>query len=179
MMRQSAIHRDQHVFGFGLDQRLGGQYMFDFGSTDAVRQSAECPMGRSVAVTADNRGAGQGKALFGSDDVDNALTLVELVEILDTEFTGIFSQRRHLRGRFRIGDAMRPVGGRHVVINHRQGLFGRAHLALAHPQTFESLRACHFMDEMAVNIQKACAVRLRIDNMIIPDFFIKRARSHS
>jgi hypothetical protein len=80
-----AIHLDQHVLGFFLDQRLGGQHMLDLRGADAVRQRAESAMRRGVAVAADDGGAGQGEALLRADDVDDALALVVLVEILDAE----------------------------------------------------------------------------------------------
>ena len=53
---------------------------------------------------------------------------------------------------------LRAVGRRHVVIDNGQGLFRMAHLAARQAQAFESLRARHLMDEMAVDIEQAGAV---------------------
>jgi hypothetical protein len=74
---------------FFLDQRLRRQHMLDLGGADAEGQRAERAMGRGVAVAADDGGAGQREALLGADDVDDALALVELVEIFDAEFLGV------------------------------------------------------------------------------------------
>jgi hypothetical protein len=46
------------------------------------------------------------------------------------------------------------------VVDHGQRLFRVAHLAARHAQAFERLRAGHFMDQMAVDIEKAGAVLL-------------------
>ena len=70
--------------------------MLDLGGADAVRQRTECAVGRGVAVAADDRGAGQRKALLGADDVDDALSLVELVVVFDAEILGVLRQRRDL-----------------------------------------------------------------------------------
>ncbi len=80
-----AVDLDQHVLGLLLDQRLGRQHMLDLRGADAMGQRAEGAMRRGVAVAADDGGAGQGEALLGADDVDDALALVALVEILDAE----------------------------------------------------------------------------------------------
>ncbi len=60
---------------------------------DAVGERAERAMGRGVAVAADDRGSRQGEALLRPDDVDDALPLVELVEIFDAELARILGQR--------------------------------------------------------------------------------------
>ncbi len=57
-------------------------------------QSAESAMRRGMAVAADDGGTGQGKALLGADDVDDALADIELVEILDAEIPGVLGERR-------------------------------------------------------------------------------------
>ncbi len=87
-VRQLAVDDCAHVLRFLLDQRLRRQHMLDLGSTDAVRQRTECAVGRSVAVAADDGGAGQREALLGADDVNDALSLVELVVVFDAEIPG-------------------------------------------------------------------------------------------
>ncbi len=63
---------------------------------DAVRQRAEGAVRRGVAVAADDGGAGQGEALLRPDDVDDALTAVELAEIFDAELARVLGQRLDL-----------------------------------------------------------------------------------
>ena len=93
-----------------------------------------------MTVPADQCGARKREALLGSDDVDDALALVELVEIFDAEILGILRQRSNLLGAFGIGIWLRAIGGRHVVINYGERLVGRMHLAARDAQAFESLR---------------------------------------
>ena len=92
--RQRAVDHGAHVLRFGLDQRLGRQHMLDLGSADAVGERAESAVRGGVAVAADERGARQREALLGPDDVDDALALVELVEIFDAEVLGVLGQIR-------------------------------------------------------------------------------------
>ena len=114
--------------------------MLDLGGADAVRQRAERAMGGSVAVAADDGGAGQRKTLLGTDHVDDALALVELVVIFDAEFPRVLRHDPHLLDALRIRIGFRPVGGGDVVVDHGQRLFRRANLAPGGTQTLEGLR---------------------------------------
>ena len=176
--RQFAVDHRAHVLRFLLDQRLRRQHVLDLGGADAVGERAEGAMRRGMAVAAHDRGAGQREALLGPDDVDDALALVELVEILDAEILGVLRQRRDLLGAFRIGIGLAAVGGRHVVIDHGQRLVRRVHLAAGGAQAFEGLRRGHLVHQMAVDIDQAGAVRLLVDQMVVPDFVVERARFH-
>ncbi len=152
--------------------------MLDLGRPDAVCERAEGAVRRSVAVAANDRRAGKRKALLRPDDVNDALALIELVEIFDAEILGVLRERLDLRFRLGILDALRAVGGGDVVVDDRERLFRRAHLAAGHAQSFEGLRARHLVHEMTVDIEKASPVRLRIDDVIVPDFVVERACSH-
>ena len=100
---------------------------------------------------------------------------VELVEILDAEFLGVLGQSLDLGRGFGILDAVRAVGGRHVVVDHGQRLARLAHLAAGHAQALEGLRARHLMDEVAVDVEKARPVILLIDDVVVPDLVIEGA----
>ena len=139
-----------------------------------MRQRAERAMGRGVAVTADDGGAGQRKALLRADDVDHALALVELVVIGDAELAGVLGQRRDLFGAFRIGIGFGAIGGRHVVVDHGQRLLRRVHLAAGGAQPFERLRRGHFVHQMAVDIEQAGAVLGLVHQMVVPDLVVQR-----
>jgi hypothetical protein len=106
---QFAVDLDQHVLGFFLDQRLGGQHVLDLRGADAEGQRAEGAMRRGVAVAADDGGAGQGEALLRADDVDDALALVVLGEVLDAEIGCVRGQCLDLDAAFLVLDAERPV----------------------------------------------------------------------
>ena len=150
--------------------------MLDLGGADAVGERAERAVRAGVAVAADQRHAGQRKALLRPDDVDDALALVELVEIFQPEQLGVLGEIGDLLLALGIGVLLPAIGGRHVVIDHAQRLVRRVHLAAGEPQAFERLRARHFVHEMPVDIDEAGAVRLFVDEVVVPDFIVERAR---
>ena len=73
-------------------------------------------------------------------------------------------------------DRLRAVAGRHVVVGHRQGRVGAADRAAGQPQALEGLRAGDLVDQVAVDVEEAGAVGLRIDEMGVPDLLKQRAR---
>ena len=173
---QLAVNDGAHVLRLGLDQRLCRQHMLDLGRADAVGERAEGAMGRSVAVAADQRRAGEREALLGPDDVHDALAPVELVEIFQPEQLGVLGEIRDLGGTFGIGIGRLAVGGGDVVVDHTQRLLRRAHGSPGEPQPLEGLRAGHLMHEMTVDIDETGAVRLFVDQMSFPDLVVERAR---
>ena len=59
--------------------------------------------------------------------------------------------------------------GRHVVVGHRHGLLRRADLAAGHPQPLEGLRARDLVDEVAVDVDQAGAVRRLVHQVGVPE----------
>lgn len=70
--------------------------MFDLTRTNAKGQRAKGTVRGGMAVTADNGGAGQGEALFGSNDMDNALALVAQAEICQTKLLDVLLESNAL-----------------------------------------------------------------------------------
>ena len=93
-------------------QRLGREHMLDLAGADAERERAERAMRRGMAVAADHRGARQGEALLGPDDVDDALLGRDRVDIGDAELGDVGRQRGQLPGAGRIGDRQALAGMR-------------------------------------------------------------------
>ena len=149
--------------------------MLDLRGADAVRQRAERAVRRGVAVAAHDRGARQGEALLRADDVHDALARVALVEILDAEVARVLRHHADLLGAFRIGIGQVAVRGRDVVIDHRERLLRRAHLAARRAQSLERLRTCYFMHQVPVDVEQAGAVRLLIDDVVVPDLVVEGA----
>ncbi len=175
---QFAGDLDLHIFGLFLDQGLGGQNMFHLGGADPVGQRAEGTMRCGVAVAANNGHAGQGPALFGTNDMHDALTHVSHRIIVDAEFLGVLVQRGHLNAAV-FGHGCRIFAvqrGRHVVVRHSDGFFRRAHLAACHTQTFECLGAGDFVHKVAVDVQQAGAIIGLVYHMGVPDFVIECLR---
>ena len=103
--------------------------MLDLRGADTVRERTERTVCCGVAVPAHDRGAGQGEALLGPDDVHDALTRIALVVILDPEVACVLRHDANLLGALGIGIGQVAIGGRDVVIDHRERLFRGAHLA--------------------------------------------------
>ncbi len=83
--------------------------------------------------------------------------------IFDAELGRIGGQRLDLDAAFLVLDAEMAIRrGRHVVVDNGQRLLRRAHRAVGHAQTFERLRARHFVDEMAIDVEKTGAVILLV-----------------
>jgi hypothetical protein len=61
------------------------------------------------------------------------------------------------------------------VVGNRQREIRAAHLAAAQAKRFEGLRAGHFVDEVAVDIDQAGAVIAALDHVGVPDLLVKGA----
>ena len=163
-----AFDLDQHGLRRLLPQALRGQHVLDLGGADAECQCAERAVGRGMRVTAHHSHAGQGQPLFGADDVDDALADVVHPEFGDTELGAVGVERLHLQARYRVGDALAAVGGRHVVVGHGDGRVNAARRAVGQFQPLERLRAGDFVHQMAVDVEQRGAVGLDVHDVGVP-----------
>ena len=174
---------DAHLHGLrrGKQQRLRRQHMFDLAGADPEGERADAAMRGGVAVAADDGGAGEREALFRPDHMNDALRRGGGGNVGHAEFGGVALQRGELRGAFRIRDRQLAAvrrqarSGGQVVVGDRQGQLGPADPASGHAQALERLRAGHFVHEMAIDIEEAGAVRTPLDDMRVPDLFVKRS----
>ena len=74
-----------------LDQALRCEHVLDVGGADALRQCTERAVRRGVRIAADDRHARQRRALLRTDDVHDALTTIEDVELADAEVPAVAS----------------------------------------------------------------------------------------
>ena len=144
--------------------------MLDLGSADAEGQRAERAMRGGMRIAAHHGHAGQGQALLGADDVDDALAEVVHLEFGDAELGAVGVERLDLQARDRIGDALAAVGRRHVVIGHGDGCINPARGAVGQLQPLERLRAGDFVHQVAVDIEQRGAVGLDVDDVGVPQF---------
>ena len=157
--------------------------MLDLAGADAESQRADAAMTGGVAVAADNGCAGQRKALFGADDMDNALLAVGRADIFDAEGGGVGLKRGQLLRAFDIGNrdavARRILarGGRQIMVGHRQRQVRTANGAARSAQSFKRLRAGDFVHQMAVDKDQAGAIVAPVNDMGVPDFFVQSARA--
>ncbi|KAG5733686.1 hypothetical protein E4T56_gene7761, partial [Termitomyces sp. T112] len=133
-----------------------------------------------VAVAADDGGAGQGKAAFRADHMDDALFGPVQFGIRHGKIADIGFQLGNLRGGLRVFDrAMADAVGarrsrRHGMIGHGNMSFGATQLAprLAHGD--KGLRAGDLMQDLAVDIEQRLAAGQFGHGMGVPQLFIKR-----
>lgn len=176
---QRAIDAHFHRLGGREQQGLGGEHMLDLRRADAEGQRAQCAMRRGMAVATHQGRAGQGKALFRPDDMDDALRRRGRVDIVDAEFGGVAAKRLQLLRAFRIGDgqqaAIRVDTRRRgqIMVGHRQRQFWTTHLAPGRTKPLERLGAGHLMNEMAVDIDEAGAIGPPFDNVRGPDLLVQ------
>src|SRR5207249_1897582 len=112
---------------------------------DAVRQTGECTVRAGMRVAAHDGHARQRGALLRTDDVDDALPIIEVWEIdLGAEFLDVRVERLDLQARERIAHASHaliPVRGGRVVVGGGHYRVDAPRLAAGKPQAFVGLRA--------------------------------------
>ena len=172
----AAGDRDAHVLGRFLDQRLGGENVLDLGGADAEGQRPEGAMGRGVGIAANDGRARLGEALLGADDMDDPLAGIEKRDIGQAEIGGVLFQGLDLDARIVVDDGLVAVGGRHVVVGHRQARLRAARLAPGQAQAIKGLGAGHLVHQVAVDIQQAGAVGVLADDVAVPNLVEQRQR---
>ena len=84
-----------------------------------------------MAVTADDRVAGEGKTVFRSDDVDDAVLGMSESEECKAEFLGIACEGLDLIARHGIGDRFVLIESGDIVVGRTVGTFRTEHLESA------------------------------------------------
>ena len=153
-----------------MGESLRCEHMLDFACSDTKGQRTKCTVGCGVAVAAHDGHAGKGASLLGSDDVHDALQRITHREQLDTKLFGVVTHHFNLACRDRVGDGQVNVGRRHVVVFGCNREFRTTNRALRQTQAIESLRACHFMNEVQVDVQKIGFVSGRVHDVAVPNF---------
>ena len=177
---QTAIHFNQHIFGFFGGDALGGHGVLHFGSADAVRQCAECAVGGGVGVAAHHRHAGQCSPLLGAHHMHNALPFVFKREIgQSTEFFNVVVEGVDLQLGNRVFNALIPMVGGGVVVGGGHHAVDAPKRSAGQFQAFEGLRAGDFVHQMAVDIKQHRAVLFFADDMAAPEFVVKGLCVHS
>ena len=153
-----AVDGDAHALRLLLPQRLRHQHMRDLRRADAERIGAEGAVGRGVAVAADDQQARQRQALFGADDVHDALARIaqgrtELMWLADV----LASRSRTIAAIVGIGDGAVAAAGRHVMIGDAEGEAGLGHRASARLHLGEGVERA-FMHVVAIDPKQRGAV---------------------
>ncbi len=139
----------------------------------------KAPCVRGVGVAADHRHAGQRRALLRADHVDDALAQVVHVEVglpwnLSQLASSVSTCRRE------IGSAMpsERCGRGDVVVAVATTESDPPQLAPGQLESLERLRARHFVDQVAVDVEQRRAVGFFADEVGGPELVVERARRH-
>jgi microcompartment protein CcmK/EutM len=95
--RELAVDLNSHVLTSLCDQSLRGKNVLYLRRTNAESQSSKRSMGRCVAVTTDDCGAGERETLLGTNNVYNALSLVAQAKISDAEILDVVFESHALQ----------------------------------------------------------------------------------
>ena len=170
---QRALEAGAQALGLPLYHGLRGDYVDQLGRADAEGQRAHAAVSGRMAVAADQRGAGQGQALLGAHDVDDALSVLAEVEQLYAVGAGGLAHRPDQRFPRR----MRLVGaaglGRHGVVWRAVGQTRLCRRIALVDGFLQRLAAGHVVQQQPVDVQQHEAAAEIGDDVAIPDLVEK------
>ena len=177
-LRQVALD----VHGHGLErlqaQGLRGHDVLHFGGADADGHSAERAVGGGVRVAAHDGHARLGQTQHRSERVDHALVSVAERAQTHAEILAVLFQRAQLERRSLVRIRTVDVDGRRVVVFRGNQLVDVTWLASCQTQTFERLRAGHFVHEHQVDVQQVGSPIATLAYQMIGPDLLGQCRSH-
>lgn len=177
------INLDPHVLTPSGEESLRSEYVLDFAGTNAESQSSKGTVSTGVTVTTYDSCSRQSEALFGTNDMHNALSLVSQAEVGKLEILDILLEGLALQPGVvlfhEIAHTLEvlPRSGGDIVIGSHESAVGSAHFATCILQALESLRRGDFVDEMSVDVEQDGAIILLVDNMAFEDFVVPSSRA--
>ena len=142
-------------------------------------QTGESAVRGRVGVAADNGHARQRRAVFRPDHVHDALPVILERKVGERAgFADVAVEGFHLLTGDRIENALLPMIGRRVVVCRRHNGIHAPQLAAGQFQTFESLRAGDFVNQVTIDVNQRGTVILDVHHVARPQFFVKRLRLH-
>ena len=152
-----------------LPNRLRHQHMRHFRRADAERVGAERAVRRCVAVAADDQQAWQSEALFGPDDVYDALARIAQSEQSDVVVRGVFLEIAHHCCDLGIGNLTVAAPCRHVMVGDAESEPGLRHRAAACLHLAEGVKRA-FVHVVPVDPEQRGAVLAAHDLVRRPQF---------
>jgi hypothetical protein len=159
---------------------LSSKDMLNFTGSNTKGQRSKSTVRCRVRVTAHRDGTGKGKALFGSNNVDDSLTLVGKGKVGETKGLDILLELHDLRSTgslfnegFHIDNTAAVTRG-HVVIDRRQSAVRSSHAAASETEAFKCLRRRYFVNQVTINVDERRDTVI-VDQVIIPDLVDERS----
>ena len=106
----------------------------------------------------------------------DALAAIAHVELDDAVVLAVGIQRIHLQARDRIGNALIAVVRGHVMVGHRQIGADAPDRTTGQLQPFERLRAGHFVNQVAIDVDQTGTVFFLMDDVGVPQLVVKGLR---
>lgn len=164
------LNIDSISSGLNLQQALAGQYVFDFAGAYSERKRAECPMSRSVTVTAHDGHSRLGEAQLRPDYMDDAAVAAMHSQKLDAEIAGVLLHLSDLRRRHLVEYGHVEGSGWDAVVDGRHGLLRSTHSYSPFAQPRKSLWGSDLVDEMQIDVKHCRAAGALGDDVLIPNF---------
>ena len=157
-----------------LPQGLRRHHMIDLGRADPERNATKRAMRRGMGIATHQNQTRQGDALFGSDNMDDAMPVISHRIVSETHLIGggrqNFDRFTHLPRRNVIN---RLRGGRNAVVRHTEQLVRLPQRQSLRLQGAERPEV-QVVGQVAVYIKQDIAVLAFDDYVLIPDFLEKR-----
>ena len=152
---------------------MGGENVADLAGANPKSHGPEGTVGRGVRIAAGDGRAGLGDALFGSDDVDDALLSRRDIEKGHPEVGAIFAQLLDHRVGEGVLEGFDPLVGRDDMVDGGKGAFGKGDFEAKIPKHTKGLRAGDLVNEMSSDKELSRAVGQFFDGVPIPNFMKK------
>ena len=120
---QGTLDTHIHCLGLLLQEALCRQHMLDFAGADTNGKDAQRAMRRGMGVAAHKGHAGERDALFRSNDMHNALSLVIHVEECKIKIDGVLLHRCDTQFTVAVYHVqhLTSIDGWYIVVKHRDG----------------------------------------------------------
>ena len=155
-----------------------GENVADLAGADPKSHRPEGAMGGGVRIAAGDGGARLGDALFGSDDVDDALFSGRDVEKSHPVVGAVFAQLLDHGVGQSVLERLHPLVGRDDVVNRGEGSLRKGDFEAKIPKHTERLRAGDLVNEMRSDKELSRPVGQFSDGVPIPNF-MKKGFTHN
>mmetsp|Transcript_7321 Transcript_7321/g.15145 ORF Transcript_7321/g.15145 Transcript_7321/m.15145 type:complete len:450 (+) Transcript_7321:1617-2966(+) len=175
---QRSLDFNQEILPLHLGKRRSGKDVLDLAGSNSKGQSPKCTVGCRVAVSAHTGSSRQGESLFGSNNMDNSLSLVFHSKVLEAKVLDVLFELKNLGSRVDFGNEgfnvleLFSILRGDVVIDRQQGAIGSTNTAVGQSEALKGLGRCHLVDQVSVDVQESRAIGFG-DGVVLKDLVVK------